>query len=152
MNPTGLLALDQTIAQTNIVAQNTNYLCRSIAPFSVEQGRNYCIHVSGIIGFTNNASNTSAQTATGVKASIIANSANGSTTTVTTGSTVLQSQYVDPPAWSSGVSQGCFDFEIPWSSGNNTQLSVGWMVNIPTFNANNSSYYAKSNMIYVEQH
>jgi len=151
LNPTGLVALNQTVAQTYITAQNTNFLCASIAPFAVEQGRNYCIHASGSTGFTNAASGTGTQTAVSFKASIVANAANGSTTTVTAASAALQSQYVDAPAWSGGNSRGSFDFEVPWASGSNTQLSVGWTINIPTTNSADINYFAKSNMIYVEQ-
>lgn len=152
MNPTGLTAINQTVAQTNIPSQNTNYLCASIAPFSVEQGKNYLIHVAGVYGFTNNAGNTGIQTGGAAKASIVANAANGSTTTVTAGSTALQSQYVD--AWGAGggtPAHRSFHFEVPWSSGNNTQLSVGWIINVPTFNTSCSGFYAKSSLIYVEQ-
>lgn len=150
-NPTGLVALNQTIAQTNILAPNTNFLCGSIAPFAIEQGKNYCIHVAGSTGFTATPSSTGSQTAIAIKSSIVANAANGSTTTVTAASAALQTQYVDAPSWSGGNSQGNFDFEAVWSSGSNTQLSVGWTINIPSSNSFDSNGYAKNRMIYVEQ-
>lgn len=144
-NPGGILGINTALNNTSIGSTGTRFMVASISGIAVEQNRNYRIHAEGVYGYTG-SNNLSQPTETPIAA--IHTSTTGS---VTTGSTIAQSQYCD--AWTSGVlAQANFAFDAKYNSGSNLTLSAGWSIEVTgSFNPGGSSFYANNTMIYVER-
>lgn len=144
-NPTGIISVTSTLNNTSIAAINTRYLVASVNGLTVEQNRNYRIHVEGIFGYTG-TNNQSQPTEFPIAAIHVATSG-----TVTIGSTIQQSQYCD--AWTPDViAQANFAFDAMWNSGSGTYLSAGWSLEVTgAFNPGASAFFADNVLFYVER-
>lgn len=144
-NPGGIIGINSALNNTAIPATATRYLVTAINGLTVEQNRNYRVHVEGIFGYTG-GTNQAQPTETPIAAIHLATAGS-----VAIGSPIQQSQYCD--AWTPGtIAQANFSFDAVWNSGANLALSAGWSLQVTgSFNPGASSFYANNTLTYVER-
>lgn len=150
-NPTGLIGINTSLNSTVISATTTKFLVASINGLVVEQNRNYRIHVEGVFRFTGSGSLPVQPTQNGEAFIHVATSGS-----VTTGSTIQQSQFCDAWPASTGASglkaQSSFSFDAMWNSGAGTSLSAGWSLALNgSVNSGASSFFADNTLLHVER-
>lgn len=149
-NPTGIIGINSTTNHTVISAMSTRFLMASINGMTVEQNRNYRIHVEGTFNYTGSGSMYTAPTQSAQAAIHVATSGS-----ISTGSTIQQTQYTDawPQTNASGANaQISFAFDTTWNSGSGAYLSAGWSFEVTgTQNSGSSNFYTTNTLTYVER-